>query len=119
MRNSAARLGTLQFCKQDYEKIARLKTLADAEIVYEGERPSDNHYDVVCNIEIGWFLKVDKEEGVGQYQLLVKGIDGEPGLDRVQAMAVTFFGNQTYEIMPEPNSVSTVRVSSLFFPYPI
>ncbi len=117
MKNSVSRLGTLKLGEQDYEKISRLKSLADEEIVYEGEKPSDKHFAIVGGFEIAWFLKVDKEDGIGQYQLRVKGADGEPGLDVVQAMAATFFGQQTYEIMPEPKSVSTVRISGLFFPF--
>jgi len=119
MKNSSPRLGALNFSDQDREEITRLKTLAGDEVVYEGDAPSSKHAAVLCSHEIAWFLVVDKEEGIGQYRLLIKGNDGgEPGLDVVQAMAFTFFGNKTYEIMPEPRSVSTVRVSSLFFPYP-
>ncbi len=118
MKNSSARTGTLQFSEQDDEKIARLKSLAEEAVVYEEEEPSKEHFSVVCGIEIAWFLKVDQKEGIGQYQLLIKGADGEPSLDVVQAMAIVFFKNDTYEIMPEPKSASTVRVSGLFFPYP-
>ena len=117
MRNSSARLGTLQFSEQDSKTIARLREWADAEPVSEQESPSKNHHDVVCGIEIAWFLVADKEEEIGQYRLLIKGTDGEPDLGLVQAMAVVFFGNQPYEIMPEPKSLSTVRVSGLFFSY--
>jgi hypothetical protein len=117
MKNSSARTGTLQFSERDNEEIARLKTVAEEDIVYEGKKPSEGHFAVVCGIEIAWILKVDREEETGQYQLLIKGTDGEPGLDVVQAMAAVFFRNDAYEIMPEPKSLSTVRVSSLFFPY--
>jgi hypothetical protein len=116
MRNSSARLGTLQFSEQDSKTIARLRELADAEPVADGAPPSKNHHDIVCGIEIAWLMVIDQEDGIGQYRLLIKGTDGEPDLGLVQAMAVVFFGNQPYEIMPEPKSLSTVRVSGLFFP---
>jgi len=118
MKNSAARLGTLNFSDQDRNEITRLKAMAEEEIVNEGDTPSSKHEAVVCAYGIAWFLSVDSEEGIGQYQLLIKGNNGEPPLDVVQAMAVPFFGNQPYEIMPEPKNASTVRVGSLFFPYP-
>jgi len=95
-----------------------LQALAKSEIVYEGQEPSQNHKTVFGLFEVAWFIKVDPEEETGQYQLLIKGPDGEPGLDVVQAMAATFFPDTTYEIMPEPKNRSTVRVGGLFFYYP-
>ena len=117
MKNSSARLGALTLSEKDGEEVARLKVLAMDEVVYEGSAPASKHTAIVSSHEISWFLMVDREEGIGQYQLLIKGNDGEPGLDVVQAMAALFFANKPYEIMPEPRSRSTVPIGSLFFPY--
>ena len=117
MKNSSARLGSLTFNDTDLGEVARLKGSVNNHIVYEGDVRSSKHEAVICSYQIAFFLIVDREEGIGQYQLLIKGNDGEPGLDIVQAMAATFFGDKTYEIMPEPKDMSTVRVGSLFFPY--
>jgi hypothetical protein len=110
-------LGGLKFSEKDDQEISRLKALAGNEVVYDGNAPSSRQTAILCSYEVAWFLVVDQEEGIGQYHLLIKGSDGEPPLSVVQAMAAAFFGNKPYEIMPEPRSLSIVRVGSLFFPY--
>ncbi len=117
MRNAAAKLGTLVFTPEDIQKIAHLKSTAEAHPVGEEERLPEARHAVVCGIEIAWFLMVDREDGIGQYRLFIRGEGGQPDLDVVQAMAVPFFGTNPYEIMPYPKDRCVVRVSSLFFPY--
>ena len=117
MRNAAAKLGTLAFTPEDLQKIENLKDTAEANPVGEGETLPESRCAVVCGYEIAWFLMVDREDGIGQYRLFIKGHDGQPDLDVVQAMAVPFFGTNAYEIMPYPKDRFVIRVSSLFFPY--
>jgi hypothetical protein len=117
MRNASAKLGTLNFTPEDLQKIEDLKATADANPVGEGESLPESRRGVVCGIEIAWFLMVDREDGIGQYRLFIRGECGQPDLSVVQAMAVPFFATNPYEIMPYPKDPCVVRVSSLFFPY--
>ncbi|MBI3598377.1 MAG: hypothetical protein HY201_02835 [Nitrospirae bacterium] len=117
MRNAAAKLGTLAFTPEDHQKIEHLKGTAEANPVGEEETLPDSRRAVVCGIEIAWFLMVDREDGIGQYRLFIKGDGCQPDLDVVQAMSVPFFGTNPYEIMPYPKDRCVIRVSSLFFPY--
>ena len=117
MRNAAAKLGTLTFTPEDQQKISDLKETAEANPIGEEEPLPESRRAVVCGIEIAWFLMVDREDGIGQYRLFIKGDGGQPDLDVVQAMAVPFFGTNPYEIMPYPKDRCVIRVSSLFFPY--
>lgn len=117
MRNAAAKLGTLTFTPEDQQKIAQLIETAAANPVPEGDPFPDERRAVVCGYDIVWLLMVDKEDGIGQYRLFIKGHEGQPDLDVVQAMAVPFFSTNTYEIMPYPKDRFVIRVSSLFFPY--
>jgi hypothetical protein len=117
MRNASAKLGTLAFTPEDDQKIANLKDTAEANPMGEDEPLPESRRAVVCGFEIAWFLMVDREDGIGQYRLFIKGDGGQPDLSVVQAMAVPFFGTNPYEIMPYPKDRCVIRVSSLFFPY--
>jgi hypothetical protein len=116
MRNSSAKLGTLAFTPEDLQKIEQLKATVDACPVPDGEPIPENRHAVICGIEIAWFLMVDREDGIGQYRLRIRGSGGQPDLDVVQAMAVPFFATNPYEIMPYPKDRCVIQVSSLFFP---
>lgn len=118
LKNSSARKGTLPFTPEDHQKIAALKQAAAAAPCWDGGRPAENHRAVVCGIEIAFFLEADREDGSGQYQLHITGAQGQPPLEVVQAMAVPFFGEQPYQILPDERHPGRVRVMGLFFNYP-
>ncbi len=118
MKNSSARQGTLHFTPEEYQKIDLLKETAEAEICWDGEVPRDCHRATLCGIDVVFFKGIDRSEECGQYQLHVSRRSDPPGLDEVQAMAVAFFGNQTYQIMPHERNHAIVRVMGLFFSFP-
>ena len=126
MKNSTARQGAIHLTPEERGKIASLKENADARICLEGvvgaihESPLlDCHRATLSGIDVAFILNVDPEEGIGQYQLHLTGRTGQPGLDVVQAMAALFFGDKTYQIMPDERHPGRVRVMGLFFPYPV
>lgn len=117
MKNSSARKGTLKFSPEDQQKIALLKKTAESTPCWDGARPSDSHRAVVCGIDIAFFLAADREDQSGQYQLHITGKEGQPALEVVQAMAVPFFGEQPYQILPDERHPARIRVLGLFFDY--
>ncbi|MBI3802528.1 MAG: hypothetical protein HY282_02045 [Nitrospirae bacterium] len=117
MKNSSARKGTLPFSPEDHQKIAALKRAAAATPCWDGGRPLDSHRARVCGIEIAFFLAADREDESGQYQLHITGEGGQPALEIVQAMAVPFFGEQPYQILPDERHPGRIRVMGLFFDY--
>lgn len=117
MKNSSARKGTLKFTSEDQQKIALLKKTAEQTPCWDGARPLDCHRAVVCGIDIAFFLAADREDQSGQYQLHITGKEGQPALEVVQAMAVPFFGEQPYQILPDERHPARIRVLGLFFNY--
>ncbi|MDC4203638.1 MAG: hypothetical protein MPW14_08260 [Candidatus Manganitrophus sp.] len=115
MKNSSARKGTLHFTPEDHQKIASLKKTAESTPCWDGAPPADCHRAVVCGVDIAFFLAVDREDASGQYQLHITGKEGQPALEVVQAMAVPFFGDQPFQILPDERHPARIRVLGLFF----
>jgi hypothetical protein len=117
MKNSSARKGTLAFSEEDRQKIAALKEAAEREICQDG-KPLAVHRAAICGYDVAFIQNVDLEDGSAQYQLQIMAEEGQPPLDVVQAMAVPFFGDKTYQIMPDERNPFRIKVTGLFFGYP-
>ncbi|MFY9268662.1 MAG: hypothetical protein WAO55_02810 [Candidatus Manganitrophaceae bacterium] len=118
MKNSSARKGTLLFTPEDLQKIASLKKNAASNPWYQDPTTLlDSHRAVISGIDIAFILSIDREEGSAQYQLHITGKEGQPALEVVQAMAVPFFGDQPYQILPDERHPTRVRLMGLFFHY--
>jgi len=116
MKNSSARQGTIALTHENLQKIACLKEIARNEPQVEETDPPPSHHITLSGIEISFVLYLNQEEGYGQYQLCLSRTGNQVELDEAQAVAVLFFDNREYQIMPHERNAAKVKVLGLFIP---
>jgi hypothetical protein len=116
MKNSSARQGSVKLTPEEQNRLAVMKAFAKASPILEGDFPRCEHETIICGIHITFVQTVDPEGECAQFRLSLWREEGQPGLDEVQALATLFFGEESYQILPDPKEARRVNVFGLFLP---
>ncbi|HET6370607.1 MAG TPA: hypothetical protein VFG95_05380 [Nitrospiria bacterium] len=116
MKNSSARQGSVKLTPEERQKVSFMKESARLIPILEGEPPKAEHQAIFSGIRTSFVQIVDPEGECAQYRLSLGKEDGQPGLDEVQALAALFFGQESFQILPDPKNACRVNVFGLFLP---
>jgi hypothetical protein len=116
MKNSSARLGAVKLGVQERQRIAEMKQAAERGPIQEGEAARKEHQETFSGVHASFVKVIDLDGGCAQFRLSLRREEGQPALDEVQALAAAFFGDDSFQILPDPKSVKQVNVMGLFLP---
>jgi hypothetical protein len=116
LKNSSARQGSVKLTPEERQQVSVMKESAKSIPILEGEPPRTEHQAIFSGIRTTFVQIVDPEGECAQYRLSLGREEGQPELDEVQALAALFFGEESFQIFPDPKDVCRVNVFGLFLP---